>query len=362
MWKIHRYYLKEIGVNGVLTFVVLFGIALISLLYKGIRLVQGGGLLDAALTTLLLAVDIFPHLLTFSLLFGTVLTFARASQDREITAIRALGISPRVPMVSAMLIGLFCSLVATWALHYKIPLAHYHKYRVVADIYSGRIKSYIDDQDRIVLDKDGVMTWQRKEREGDHDVYLDVTIYSGSEGILGKLTGGSIGTLIIADRVRFEVDEAARTITMVITDFYIPTTGYEDSYASLKMDLVNILKGLANRNAGVKDLPSDLLLSEVYRNHSENPMAARYTVHRRACFALIPFLLAPIGFCIGVLSRERGRVLALSFCMIPLAVVYLADFLGESALRHLEFPLLGWLPTAVTLLGGVPFCWRLLRV
>ena len=27
--------------------------------------------------------------------------------------------------------------------------------------------------------------------------------------------------------------------------------------------------------------------------------------------SLMPFLLAPIGFCIGVLSRERGRVLAL---------------------------------------------------
>ncbi len=45
MWKIHRYYLKEIGINALLTFLVLFGIALISLLYKGIRLVQGGDLL-----------------------------------------------------------------------------------------------------------------------------------------------------------------------------------------------------------------------------------------------------------------------------------------------------------------------------
>ena len=33
MWKLHRYYLKEIGVNGLLTFVVLFGIALLSLLF-----------------------------------------------------------------------------------------------------------------------------------------------------------------------------------------------------------------------------------------------------------------------------------------------------------------------------------------
>ena len=79
-------------------------------------------------------------------------------------------------------------------------------------------------------------------------------------------------------------------------------------------------------------------------------------------FPLMPFLLAPIGFCIGVLSRERGRVLALSFCMIPLALVYVSDFLGESALRVMPWTFMGWLPAMVILILGVPFCWRLLRV
>ena len=115
-------------------------------------------------TTLLLAADLLPHLMTFSLLFATVLTFARASQEREITAIRALGISPRVPMVSALLIGLFCSIIATWSHHYATPWAHYHKYRVVADVYRSQIKNILKDQDRIHLPKHGgVMTWQRKE-------------------------------------------------------------------------------------------------------------------------------------------------------------------------------------------------------
>jgi len=85
-------------------------------------------------------------------------------------------------------------------------------------------------------------------------------------------------------------------------------------------------------------------------------------VHRRASFALLPFLLAPIGFCIGVLARDRGRVLALSYCMAPLSVVYLTDFLGETAMRHFRLPLIGWLPAVVTVILGVPFCWRLLRI
>ena len=51
MWKIHRYYFKEVATNAVLTFVVLFGIALISLIYRGIQRAQGGDLFAAALIT-----------------------------------------------------------------------------------------------------------------------------------------------------------------------------------------------------------------------------------------------------------------------------------------------------------------------
>ena len=95
MWKIHRYYLREVTVSALLTFLVLFGIVLIASVSRGIDRAQGGNLLSAALITFYWAADTFPHLLAISLLIATVLTFARASQDREITALRAAGISPR---------------------------------------------------------------------------------------------------------------------------------------------------------------------------------------------------------------------------------------------------------------------------
>jgi lipopolysaccharide export system permease protein len=382
MWKFHRYYLKEIGVNGLLTFVVLFGIALLSLLFKGLKLIEGGDLLDAVLTTILLTADIFPHLLTFSLMFGIVLTFARASQEREITAIRALGISPRVPMVAALLMGLLCSLVDSWALHYEIPWAHYHKYRVVADLYRGQIQKFLKSQDRIVLEKDGVMTWLKRTRvapdtsagnstlgsEGAGEakfLYHDVSIYAGSNsdlaGRVGGRKSGSRVMLITAEEASFETDEATQNVTVHLVNVYTPAQPFQIGELSITVNLVEMLRG-KGRIPGNKDLRSDSLLAEVYRNVHPDPQAARYMVHRRASFALLPFLLAPIGFCIGVLARDRGRVMALSFCMIPLSVVYLADFLSETVMRHTQLPLVGWLPAAVILLLGVPFCWRLLRI
>jgi len=250
-------------------------------------------------------------------------------------------------------------------LHYQIPWAHYHKYRVVADIASKRIRSLIEDQDRIALEKDGVMTWQKRVRENGRDVYINVRIYSGAGGIAGELSRGKqrdSAMLVTADKAWFEFDSNTNNITMALEGVYVPATRtLVGGSPRLTINLYEMIRS-KTRNEGDRDLRSDSLLSEVYRGVHREPLGAQYTVHRRACFALMPFLLAPIGFCIGVLSRERGRVLALSFCMIPLALVYASDFLGESALRLVPWTFMGWLPAMVILILGIPFCWRLLRV
>ena len=77
--------------------------------------------------------------------------------------------------------------------------------------------------------------------------------------------------------------------------------------------------------------------------------------------ALLPCLLAPIGFAIGVYARDRGRVLALVFAMIPIVVFYLGDFIGAHLVRATDQAAFAFLPAALLALGGTPFCWRLLR-
>ena len=165
MWKLHRYYLKEVGVSASITFVVLFGILLVSLVYRGISKAEGFSLVDAFLITFLWAVDTLPHLLPIALLFGTVLTYARASQDREITAIRSAGVSPRVAMVPALLIGIVFSIIASWALHWMVPRAHYWKYRVVAETVRSVLL-----QTGLMGDRFSygglMMTWESKDESG----------------------------------------------------------------------------------------------------------------------------------------------------------------------------------------------------
>ncbi|MHC4078689.1 MAG: LptF/LptG family permease [Planctomycetota bacterium] len=365
MWKIHRYYLREIGVNAVLSFLVLFGIALICLLYKGIRMVKGGDLVDAAITTLLLAADAIPHLLTVAFLFATVLAFARASQDREITAIRSAGISPRVPLVSALLIGVICSLIAAVSNHYLLPWAHYSKYRVVAELYKKAIERLTEQEGRIALGG-GTMTWKHRDRG---NVFQDVLIFCKDKNLaraIGIRKLGQAGTLVRATRASIHTHEDTDQLSLRLEEVRVPAAGTFGGNLQIKIDLRRIAEK-ERRSERDKDLRSDSLLSEVARGvRSEHgAQYARYMVYRRTCFALMPFLLAPIGFCIGVLSRERGRVLALSLCIVPLGIFYVTDFMGENLLSHTTSSsrdLIGWLPAAVTLVIGTPFCWRLLRI
>lgn len=354
MWKLHRYYLKEVVVCATITLTVLFGIVLVSLVYRGISRAEGFSLLDAAKITFYWTADTLMHLLPISLLFATVLTYARASQDREITAIRGAGVSPRVAMVPALLVGILFSLVASWALHWMVPRAHYMKYRVVADGVRNVLLRTGMLGDR--LSYGGLtMTWERKDEQGNwRDVIIQVDRDRPETGVLTE------GTYLV-DSASVEIEDDERLV-LVLHGAREATGGtqlQENTRISINMREISESQ---RREEDEKDMSSDQLLAEVYRGVHRRPGAARYYVAQRTCFALLPCLLAPIGFAIGVYARDRGRVLALVFAMVPIVLFYLGDFVGAKLVRATDWAGFAFLPAAILAGLGLPFCWRLLRV
>ncbi len=359
MWKLHRYYLKEVTISSILTFSVLFGIVLISVVYRGIDRAQGFGMWAIAKTTLFMAADTIPHLLSISLLFATVLCFARASQDKEITAIRSAGISPRVAMTSALMVGILFSLASSYAFHYVIPWAHFYKYRVVASELRAVILNTGLGDDNIRLQDRLSMTWEKDLGQGRfEDVYINVL--REAEEVTGSGVLGRKG-IYRAKSASLLADLEQENLSLRIKELYDPVSGAQLGELSLSVNLRSIVEGRGRRRESERDMTSVQLLSEVKLGIHESPGGAEYTVHRRGCFALMPFLFAPLGFCIGVLARDRGRVFALVLSMAPLMLFYVSDLLGAELLQAVDLPILGWLPALVVLLVGTPFCWRLLR-
>ncbi len=359
MWKLHRYYLKELAVNASIAFAVLFAIVLISLVARGIQRAEGGGLLDAALITLFWAMDAFPHLLTISFLLATVLTFSRAAQDRELTAIRSAGISPRVPMVSALMVGVALSIVGSLCMHYVLPEVHFRKYRIVAEAVRNVFLSLNLGNDRIpILDTGIVLTFERRDAEG---AFLDCTIYLGGEKAERVMGLGRTSPILRVERVWMpQPDERSESLFVHLDGVRDPVEGTRIN-SILELPLRALSEG-GRRNERDEDLASDQLLSEVMRGVHDQPTAALYTLHRRSCFALMPALLAPIGFCIALLAHYRGRMLALLCSVVPLVLFYTGDVLGAKLLRATDWSPSGWLPAALLLAAGVPFCWRTLRL
>jgi lipopolysaccharide export LptBFGC system permease protein LptF len=293
-----------------------------------------------------------------SLLIGTVLVFARASQDREITAIRSAGISPRVPMTAALLVGVLFSLVGLYAMHQLIPAAHFHKYRVVAEVVRN-VALNLGLQGDKIAHEGIVMTW-RERAEGNH--FKDVLVHA-LRGHLAREADGkpaARGKLYTAREAFFESDPRGETLKLRFVGLREPATGMVVGDFAVSASA----RGLAEkgrRHDTDRDMSSDHLLAEVYRGVHPNANGARFTVNRRSCFALMPALLAPLAFAIGVAARDRGRMTALLFCLPPLVVFFGCDMLAQRLVQVLDVPLLGFLPVLVVGLLGLPFVWRWVR-
>ncbi|MFK7741713.1 MAG: LptF/LptG family permease [Planctomycetota bacterium] len=358
MWRLHRYYFKELAINASITFLVMFTVVLVSLVYRGIQRSQGGGLLDAAMITLFFALDALPHLVTIAFLIATVITFTRAAQDRELIAIRAAGLSPTVPMTSALLIGIFLSVAASFANHYIIPDAHFQKYRVVRDLVRSAIRNLGLDTDRIkILDSGYILTYRERSKETGE--FVGCTLYSPR-----PIEDGIQSPIVFVDRV---VSSDIGDKDASETDFFVQLKGVRDpinGYVLNNLDFsvpLDRLGSASGRDEKPDDVRSDQLLSEVMRGVHPEPEKATYTLFRRCCFALMPTLIGPIGFCIAEMARFRGRVFALVLALVPLVMFYLGEVLGARMLLSTNNPWCGWMPIVLLTAIGVPVVWRQMR-
>ena len=213
MWRIHRYYLREVATNATLTFTVLFGIVLLSLIYRGLDRAQGLGLLTAARTTLLLTANTIPHVLGMSFLLATVLSYARASQDREITALRAAGVSPRIALAPALLVGILLSVGGSFSHHYLLPAAHWYQHHGEFEVIREVILHSGLRSDRFAPPRTGfVMTWERRTGPSEFDdVFIQIS-RADSAIDFGGLGAG----LFHSDRARIVRGEDDDTLALVL--------------------------------------------------------------------------------------------------------------------------------------------------
>ncbi|MFQ5505142.1 MAG: LptF/LptG family permease [Planctomycetota bacterium] len=334
MWRFHLYYIKELVLNMSLTFVMLFGVALLAFIARGIYRSQGVDLLIALWITLLLAIDIVPHLLLIAVLVATVFTFGRASMDNEVIALRMTGISPIRLMGGVIFVGAMAASLNSWLLHDMIPYVHFKKYRPVSDLVKQFVMQQRPTNNTMELGRQLRISWERK--VGQRFMNVIFWLVPGSNRRI-RIDGFAKEIVINRDVTGRFLIISLEGIKASIFEKGEDGKSHYKGRAESSMDVTKDLREILERDKrweGLKDTTSVQLLTEIKRDGSPRPGQALWRVWLRSTRAWSTLLIALVGFPIGVLSRRGGRMVAFAISFVPLAIYYSLGFLAPWLARE----------------------------
>jgi len=342
---LHRHYLKELTANVVLTFGVLYFVALMVAVSK---LTYHSAGLDPWLvckTIILWSVDPLPHLIPVAVMIAVVLTYGRAGADREILAVRMGGIHVYQVILPALLLGILFACLNAWLLADVIPSVYYRKHRMAADVASQFFSK--TNPVNNLIDLSGFrMRWRRKEEGRFKDVWVDYK----EMGICG-----------FAEEVWIEPPLEGK-ILICFKGFRGFQRGkqmdeegsFELNAEGLDVEIDVDALFFRQRLIRVKDMTSTQLVAEIMDDRIWAPEVAWHTVFFRMSHSLSTLVLALVGASIGILFQRGGRMAAFGLSFFPIAGYYGLFYLAR-ALIEVGFPpvITGWLPSTVLFLLGL---------
>ncbi|HHI69068.1 MAG TPA: YjgP/YjgQ family permease [Planctomycetes bacterium] len=335
---LHRYYLQELAANFLLTFGVLFAVALLVAVARWTYHSAGLDPLLVVKAMLLWSVDPLPHLIPVAVMIAVVLTYGRAAADREILAVRMGGVHIYQVLLPAVFMGVMLASLNGWLLHNVIPTVYYRKHRMVADVAS-QFFSKTNPVNNLISFSGFRMLWRRKKAGRFEDVWVDLR----KSGICGH-----------ADEVWMEPPKSGK-VRIFFKGFRGQSGGLEIDEKSqvfqadaeeldVQVDVGSLFMG-RRRRVRYHDMTTAQLVAELRTGRIFNPSKARRRIHFRMCHSLAALLFALIGAPIGILFRRGGRMAAFGLSFFPILGYYALAYLGEAmAVAGGDPVLTGWLP------------------
>ena len=335
---LHRYYLQELAANFLLTFGVLFAVALLVAVARWTYHSAGLDPLLVVKAMLLWSVDPLPHLVPVAAMIAVVLTYGRAAADREILAVRMGGVHIYQVLLPAAFMGIMLASLNGWLLHNVIPTVYYRKHRMVADVAS-QFFSKTNPVNNLISFSGFRMLWRKKEMGRFKDVWVDLR----KSGICGH-----------ADEVWMEPPKSGK-VRVFFKRFRGQSGGVEIDEKTqvfqadaeeldVQVDVGTLFLG-RRRRVRYHDMTTAQLVAEIRTGRIFNPAKARRRIHFRMCHSLAAFLFALIGAPIGILFRRGGRMAAFGLSFFPILGYYALAYLGEAmAVAGGDPVFTGWLP------------------
>ena len=316
---------------------------------RGVPLFQIGKLFALILPTFL------EMTVPMAFLLAILLGLGRMSNDQELLAMKASGVSAPQILWPIALVGLVVALMTLGLTMFARPAANFALKRELYNIARNRVgtalreKVFNDDFPKILI-------------------YVEELVPPGNT---------AQGVLIVDKRDRVREDIILGKVARIITDEETNTLGlrlfdgsiYERernrpgfsqtrfNIYDFKLDLDELVGPVRQKEAGPKEMPLTELLKaiETKRGGGATAIAERMELHQRISFAFIPLVFSLLGVSLTLLprtsraNRSWGFMLCTFWLMTYYALLSLGKALGDKSILH-PIPAL-WLPNLVV--GGI---------
>jgi lipopolysaccharide export system permease protein len=326
---------------------------------RGVPLLQIGKLFSLILPTFL------EMTVPMAFLLAILLGLGRMSNDQELLAMKASGISPTQILWPAMAIALIIA-GATLALTlFARPAANFALKKELYNIAKSRIgtaireKVFNDDFPKILIYVEEIIP---PGNTAQGVLIVDKREKSREDIILGKVA-------------RITTDEETNSLGLRLFDGSIyereqNRPGFSQTRFNIydfKLDLDELVGPVRQKESGPKEMPLlDLLDSiEAKRGHGNSAIGERMELHQRISFGFVPLIFSLLGVSLTLLprpsraNRSWGFMLCIFWLMAYYALLSLGKALGDKNILH-PIPAV-WLPN-VTVAGiGLHFFRQALR-
>jgi lipopolysaccharide export system permease protein len=352
-----RYLIAEILPPFLIGLLAFTFILLIGRMLKLIELVVTRGVPPLQIGTLfwLILPTFLEMTVPMAFLLAILLGLGRMSNDQELLAMKASGVSPTQILWPTMCVALVIAAATLVLTLFVRPAANFALKKEIYNIAKNRIgtalkaKVFNDDFPNILI-------------------YVEEIIPNGNtaQGVLIVDTRDTAREDIILGKVaRITSDEESNSLGLRLFDGSIyqrdrERTGFSQTRFNIydfKLGLDELIGPVRQRVSGPKEMPLVELLSsiETKQRLGSNAGAERMELHQRISFAFVPLIFCLLGVSLTLLARTAratrswGLMLCFFWLMVYYALLSLGKAFGDKDILH---PVLAvWLPNLVV--GGV---------
>ena len=326
---------------------------------RGVALLQIGKLFSLILPTFL------EMTVPMAFLLAILLGLGRMSNDQELLAMKASGVSPPQILGPIVVIALVIALATLALTLFVRPAANFALKKQLYSIAKSRIgtalkeKVFNDDFPKILI-------------------YVEEIIPPGNtaQGVLIVDNREKIRENIILGKVaRITTDEGTNSLGLRLFDGSIyerekNRAGFSQTRFNIydfKLDLDELVGPVREQQSGPKELPLFDLVTAIQEKQNRGLLATpeRMELHQRISFGFVPLVFALLGVALTLLprpsraNRSWGLVVCVLLLMSYYALLSFGKALGDKNILHPVLAL--WLPNLVLGAIGLHFFNRALR-